>query len=200
MDFFNLEVLGGVFYGPLGDTAGNFLALQWLGLHTSTAWGPGLIPSWRIKILQAAVKREKWKCYSLSHVRLFSTPWTVARQAALSMEFSRQKYWSHSLLQGIFPTQGSNLGLLLHTDSLLSKPTGKSASCRAWPKKLKKRERKLLWLVIPSKGACFLHQSQMEQLKGSQHKGTIVSFPLFSLGLAISSPLFFCISYKLSVF
>ena len=135
MDFFNLEVLGGVFYGLLGDTAGNFLALQWLGLHTSTAWGPGLIPSWRIKILQAAVKREKWKCYSLSHVRLFSTPWTVARQAALSMEFSRQKYWSHSLLQGIFPTQGSNLGLLLHTDSLLSKPTGKSASCRAWPKK-----------------------------------------------------------------
>ena len=30
------------------------------------------------------------------------------------MEFSRQKYWSscHSLLQGIFPTQGLNLGLL----------------------------------------------------------------------------------------
>ena len=30
----------------------------------------------------------------LSHVRLFVTPWTVARQAALSMEFSRQEYWS----------------------------------------------------------------------------------------------------------
>ena len=29
------------------------------------------------------------------------------------MEFSRQEYWSsHSLLQGIFPTQGSNLCLL----------------------------------------------------------------------------------------
>ena len=24
---------------------------------------------------------------------LFATPWTVAHQAALSMEFSRQKYW-----------------------------------------------------------------------------------------------------------
>ena len=37
-----------------------------------------------------------------------------AHQAPLSMEFSRQKYWigSHSLLQRIFPTQGSNLGLL----------------------------------------------------------------------------------------
>jgi hypothetical protein len=33
-------------------------------------------------------------CYSLSHVRLFATPWTVARQASLSMEFSRWEYWS----------------------------------------------------------------------------------------------------------
>ena len=30
----------------------------------------------------------------LSHVRLFATPWAVARQAPLSMGFSRQKYWS----------------------------------------------------------------------------------------------------------
>ena len=32
----------------------------------------------------------KW----LSRVRLFATPWTVAYQAPLSMEFSRQEYWS----------------------------------------------------------------------------------------------------------
>ena len=31
---------------------------------------------------------------SLSHVRLFVTPWTVAHQAPLSMGFSRQEYWS----------------------------------------------------------------------------------------------------------
>ena len=31
---------------------------------------------------------------SLSHVRLFATPWTVACQARLSMGFSRQEYWS----------------------------------------------------------------------------------------------------------
>ena len=31
---------------------------------------------------------------SLSRVRLFGTPWTVAHQAPLSMEFSRQEYWS----------------------------------------------------------------------------------------------------------
>ena len=29
-----------------------------------------------------------------SHVRLFVTPWTVARQASLFMGFSRQEYWS----------------------------------------------------------------------------------------------------------
>ena len=31
---------------------------------------------------------------SLSCVRLSVTPWTVAHQAPLSMEFSRQEYWS----------------------------------------------------------------------------------------------------------
>ena len=30
----------------------------------------------------------------LSCVQLFATPWTVACQAPLSMEFSRQEYWS----------------------------------------------------------------------------------------------------------
>ena len=31
---------------------------------------------------------------SLSHAWLFAAPWTVACQASLSMEFSRQEYWS----------------------------------------------------------------------------------------------------------
>ena len=30
----------------------------------------------------------------LSHVRLFATPWIVAYKAPLSMDFSRQEYWS----------------------------------------------------------------------------------------------------------
>ena len=34
------------------------------------------------------------KVKSLSHVRLFANPWTVAYQAPPSMGFSRQKYWS----------------------------------------------------------------------------------------------------------
>ena len=36
----------------------------------------------------------KVKVKSLSHVRLFATPRTVAYQAPLSMGFSRQEYWS----------------------------------------------------------------------------------------------------------
>ena len=34
------------------------------------------------------------KVKSLSRVKLFAVPWTVACQAPLSMEFSRQEYWS----------------------------------------------------------------------------------------------------------
>ena len=34
-------------------------------------------------------------CYAvLSYVQLFKTPWTVDRQALLSMGFSRQEHWS----------------------------------------------------------------------------------------------------------
>ena len=43
---------------------------------------------------------------SLSHVRLFATPWALAHQALLSMEFSKQVHWS-----GLpFPSPGDLLG------------------------------------------------------------------------------------------
>ena len=38
------------------------------------------------------MKRSEMK--SLSRVRLFATPWTVADQAPPSMGFSRQEHWS----------------------------------------------------------------------------------------------------------
>ena len=53
------------------------------------------------------ISKENGKWQSLSGVQLFTTLWSLAHQAPLSMEFSR-----NSLLRGIFPTQGSNLGLL----------------------------------------------------------------------------------------
>ena len=43
-----------------------------------------------------------WEVKSLSHVRLFVTPWSVACHAPLSMVFSRQEYWSGLL----FPSPG----------------------------------------------------------------------------------------------
>ena len=37
---------------------------------------------------------DEFKCQLLSRVRLFVTLWPVAHQAPLSLEFSRQEYWS----------------------------------------------------------------------------------------------------------
>ena len=52
--------------------------------------------------------------FVLSLIWLLAAPWTVAHQAPLPMEFSRQNTGADCrfLLQGIFPTQGSNLRLL----------------------------------------------------------------------------------------
>ena len=51
-----------------------------------------------------------------SCLTLLRPPWTVAHLALLSIGFLRQEYWSgmkcHSLLQSIFPTEGSNSSLL----------------------------------------------------------------------------------------
>ena len=57
---------------------------------------------------------------SLIRVRLLVIPWTGAYHAPQSVGFSRQEYWSGLpfLLQRIFPSQGSNLGLLHCTQML----------------------------------------------------------------------------------
>ena len=58
------------------------------------------------------------------------TPWTVAHQASLSMEFSRQEYWSG--LPFVFPGDLTNPGMEpgspeLQADSLPSEPPGKTS-------------------------------------------------------------------------
>ena len=50
-----------------------------------------------------------------SHVQLFVTLWTVARQAPLSMGFSRQEYWS-----GLLCLSGDLLGPGMKLMSLIS--------------------------------------------------------------------------------
>ena len=79
--------------------------------------------------------KGKHDCHAGSYVHIVSvvcvcsvmpgsaTPWTVAHQAPLSVGFPRKDYWSGLPFppQGIFPTQGSDPGLLfLHwqADSL----------------------------------------------------------------------------------
>ena len=37
---------------------------------------------------------DSMRACMLSRVQLFAVPWTVAYQAPLSLEFSRQEYWS----------------------------------------------------------------------------------------------------------
>ena len=70
----------------------------------------------------------KVKVKSLSRVRLFVTPWTIAYQASPSMGFFRQEYWS-----GLpFPSPGDlpDPGIeprspTLEADALTSEPPGK---------------------------------------------------------------------------
>ena len=70
----------------------------------------------------------KVKVKSLSRVRLFATPWTVAYQASPSMGFFRQEYWT-----GLpFPSPGDlpDPGIeprspALEADVLTSEPPGK---------------------------------------------------------------------------
>ena len=50
--------------------------LEWAAISFSNTW------KWKVKVK------------SRSCVRLFVTPWTAAHQAPLSMEFSKQEYWS----------------------------------------------------------------------------------------------------------
>ena len=68
-------------------------------------------------------KKEKWKWKSFSRVQLFVTPWTVAHQAPLSMEFSRQECWSELPFPspGDLPEPGiKSRSPALQVDSLLS--------------------------------------------------------------------------------
>ena len=88
-----------------------------------------LIPWWTAEIQGEVCFKEKlylvFACVCACSVVswFFVTPWTIARQASLSMGFSRKEYWMecHFLLQGIFLTRGSNPSLLclLHCRQIL---------------------------------------------------------------------------------
>ena len=63
---------------PCSSVHGIFQArvLEWGAISFSNVW------KWKVKVK------------SLSHVQLFTTPWTAAHQTPPSMGFSRQEHWS----------------------------------------------------------------------------------------------------------
>ena len=73
----------------------------------------------------------KLKCWLLSCVRLFVTPWTLAPPGSSVHGILQARILEcHFLLQGIFPTQGLNLGLL-HGRQILY-PALSTRSCTHW--------------------------------------------------------------------
>ena len=87
----------------VSSTSGGDMHKSILLCQTPEIWG---------FVRAAEVKRKKVK--SLSHIRLFATPWTVAYQAPPSMGFSRQECWSGLPFPspGDLSTQELNPGLL----------------------------------------------------------------------------------------
>ena len=76
--------------------------------------------------IEAPSSSNTYLLFSLSDS--FVTPWTVACEAPLSMEFSRQEYWNG--LPFLSPGDLSNPGIepespALQADSLPSEPPGK---------------------------------------------------------------------------
>ena len=85
-----------------------------------------IVSSWQKPPLVYIMSQVKVK--SLSRVRLFATPWTVAYQAPLSVGFSRQEYWSGLPLPSPWNLPDPGIeprSLTLQADSLPSKPPGK---------------------------------------------------------------------------
>ena len=81
-----------------------------------------------VKNPPATQEKVKVKVKSLSRVRLFATPWTIAYQPSPSMGFSRQEYWSGLPFPspGDLPDPGIEPGSpALEADALTSEPPGK---------------------------------------------------------------------------
>ena len=77
------------------------------------------------------LQEVKVKVKSLSRVRLFATPWTMAYQVSLSMGFSKQGYWSGLLFPSPedLPNPEIEPGSpTLLADALPSEPPGKTIS------------------------------------------------------------------------
>ena len=110
------------------------------------------------------------ECQSLSRVRLFVIPWTVAHQASLSIEFFRQENWSGQS----FPSPGNlpNSGIkprspTLQADSLLTELQGLVKKIIKYVlldvESRKKNETKLY--ICRNRENCWLPEAEVERKK-----------------------------------
>ena len=95
----------------------------------------------------------KWKCKLLSFcVQFFATPMDYSPSlpgSSVHGILQNIGVGCHSLLQGIFLTQGLNPGLLHYRqDSLPSEPPGKPPNLK-WPKNSSVTPKKHLWMQLP---------------------------------------------------
>ena len=110
-------------------------SLGWEDLPEKAMGTHASILAWRIpRTEQPGGLQSLPSCFS--RIRLFATPWTVARQAPLFVGFSRQDYWTGLPLP---PLGGlSKAGIepkSLQADSLPFEPSGKltqSRGCSSW--------------------------------------------------------------------
>ena len=106
-------------------------------MHAQISYLNSLFPFLTEKMMILVTYQNLWKIKKknplcvcmLSCVRLFAAPQTIAHQTLLSMEFSRQEYWSGLLCPppGDLPDPGTEpMFPALPVDTLPSEPPGKS--------------------------------------------------------------------------
>ena len=97
---------------------------------------PTISISKQLKELKFSLK-VKVKVKSLSRVRLFTAPWTVAHQAPLSMGFSRQEYWSGwpFPFPGDLPNPGIEPGSLTSQGDALTPELPRKLKIQSTPQK-----------------------------------------------------------------
>ena len=110
-----------------GQRTGVSASASFLPKNTQ-GWSPLEWTGW-ISWVTAKTAATSWP--SLCHIRFFARPWTVAHQAPLSMEFSRQEYWSGLPFPSLrdLPNPGTEpRSSAWQADCLPSEPPGKPQS------------------------------------------------------------------------
>ena len=140
MVFFRQEYWSGLPFPSLGDLSDPWMepespALQADSLPSELSGKPKY--TWDVHVNKLVSFSLVNLCFvtvkvnSLSHVRLFATPWTVTCQAPLSKGFSRQEYWSWLPFPspGDLPNPGIKPGSpTWQADDLSSGPPGNSVT------------------------------------------------------------------------